>query len=85
MPDWLADRVDLVTRPGSWNIFSRASIAHEREPQMPYPENNLLRRRHRQIFIEEPPEVEYDPINDGWLAGFIARLVRAVRNIGGRK
>jgi len=52
---------------------------------MPYPENNLLRRRHRQIFIEEPPEVEYDPINDGWLAGFIARLVRAVRNIGGRK
>jgi hypothetical protein len=30
---------------------------------MPYPENNLMRRRHRQILIQESTEVELDLIN----------------------
>jgi hypothetical protein len=55
-----------------------------REPQMPYPENNLLRHRHRQIFIDDPPKVEPDLIN-GWLTGFIQRLARIVRSLGGKK
>jgi hypothetical protein len=51
---------------------------------MPYPENALLRRR-SQIFIEEPPKVKIDPMNDGWLAGFIERLARVIHKMGGKK
>jgi hypothetical protein len=59
-------------------------VLMHREPQMPNPENNLLRHRNRQIFIEEPPKVEPDLI-DGWLWGVIERLARIVRKIGGKK
>jgi hypothetical protein len=53
---------------------------------MPHPENNLIRRRHRQIFIANPPKIEpVPPMIDGWLAGFIERLARIVRKIGGKK
>jgi hypothetical protein len=52
---------------------------------MPYPENKLIRHRHRQIFTE-PSKIEPAPsMIDGWLAGFIGRVTRIVRNIGARK
>jgi hypothetical protein len=53
---------------------------------MPYPENTLLRRR-RQIFTEAEAKTELDPVDldDGWLAGFIKRLARVFRKMGGKK
>jgi hypothetical protein len=52
---------------------------------MPYPENALLRRR-SQIFTEAD-RIELDPVDldDGWLAGFIERLARLIRKMGGKK
>jgi hypothetical protein len=52
---------------------------------MPNPENVL--RRRSQIFTEvEFVELELDPVDldDGWLAGFLGRLARAVRNMTAR-
>jgi hypothetical protein len=51
---------------------------------MPNPENDLMRRRHSQIFIEDPPQTEVD-LHGSWLAGFIERLTRVFRNISGKK
>jgi hypothetical protein len=51
---------------------------------MPYPENVLVRRR-SQIFTEAEAKTELDPVDDGWLAGFIERLARVIRKMGGKK
>ena len=52
---------------------------------MPYPENALLRRR-CQIFTEAD-KIELDPVDldDGWLAGFVKRLARLLRQMSGKK
>jgi hypothetical protein len=34
--------------------------------------------------MDEPPKFEPD-LTDGWLTGFIERLARVVRKIGGKK
>jgi hypothetical protein len=56
---------------------------------MPYLENVLVRRR-RQIFSDDGDDKqekrELDSLeHDGWLAEFIERIARVIRNIGGKK
>jgi hypothetical protein len=55
----------------------------------PYLENVLVKRR-RQIFSDDGDDKqekrELDSLeHDGWLAEFIERIARVIRNIGGKK
>lgn len=48
----------------------------------------VLARRHRQIFDDEtiePRELHTPEHEDIWVRGFIARLAKLIRSIGGEK